>query len=556
MSNWTSGQIVTAAQLTAAFAEKPAAADLANQSDPTKGAALIGFDLTNLVDFFRRRLLKNVNSFAELRGISGSAFTRIYVSGGSALNDGQQGAFYVDPADTTTPDDNATVIVNPVDGTRFKRQYIGAAKNSWWLAKNDRTTDDTAANQAAINYCLSFAQPKPLKIMGPSLLTASLNIDRPVDTTSGNFRIIGAGAFGGFYVTTAITMIDSTISMPGTDPVSEFVSFEDMHFECSNAATAALVISKKFLRVMFRGCTFEKIACANMGTAYAQTFRFLNNRIRKWAGYFFASSGSFDMDFAGNIAEAGGAFFRSYDSTNTHGTVGVRFRGNLYEGSSGSFIEAGLVQGLAVVGNYLEANSGLTMNLFVSSQQNSGVHFAGNSIVSSSTNKANSAFYEVQWGNTIAAKSEGNRSDGRLHDQSAMSADALSIDADYAGIELFKGNKTGLTDANRTGITGKVRGYDATGNLLYIANGMGWVALDGTFGGIAATPAVNNGGVLVPVRFCFGSANPQSSPATYGNPYWAVGSRVTNSAPAVGSPKGWVCTVSGQPGTWVSEGNL
>lgn len=35
-----------------------------------------------------------------------------------------------------------------------------------------------------------------------------------------------------------------------------------------------------------------------------------------------------------------------------------------------------------------------------------------------------------------------------------------------------------------------------------------------------------------------------------------LGDRCVNSAPAVGSPKGWVCTVSGTPGTWVSEGNL
>lgn len=29
-----------------------------------------------------------------------------------------------------------------------------------------------------------------------------------------------------------------------------------------------------------------------------------------------------------------------------------------------------------------------------------------------------------------------------------------------------------------------------------------------------------------------------------------------NSAPAVGQPKGWVLTVSGTPGTWISQGNL
>ena len=29
-----------------------------------------------------------------------------------------------------------------------------------------------------------------------------------------------------------------------------------------------------------------------------------------------------------------------------------------------------------------------------------------------------------------------------------------------------------------------------------------------------------------------------------------------NMAPSVGSPKGWLCTVAGTPGTWVSTGNL
>tara|TARA_R110000868_G_scaffold74430_2_gene215280 strand:+ start:1418 stop:3490 length:2073 start_codon:yes stop_codon:yes gene_type:complete len=37
---------------------------------------------------------------------------------------------------------------------------------------------------------------------------------------------------------------------------------------------------------------------------------------------------------------------------------------------------------------------------------------------------------------------------------------------------------------------------------------------------------------------------------------WERGDRVINSAPVVGQPKSWVCTVAGAPGTWVSEGNL
>lgn len=38
--------------------------------------------------------------------------------------------------------------------------------------------------------------------------------------------------------------------------------------------------------------------------------------------------------------------------------------------------------------------------------------------------------------------------------------------------------------------------------------------------------------------------------------FWKLGDVVMNSAPATGSPRGWVCTTSGIPGVWVPEGNL
>jgi hypothetical protein len=37
---------------------------------------------------------------------------------------------------------------------------------------------------------------------------------------------------------------------------------------------------------------------------------------------------------------------------------------------------------------------------------------------------------------------------------------------------------------------------------------------------------------------------------------WVKGDRIINSSPAVGAAKAWTCTVTGTPGTWVSEGNL
>lgn len=40
------------------------------------------------------------------------------------------------------------------------------------------------------------------------------------------------------------------------------------------------------------------------------------------------------------------------------------------------------------------------------------------------------------------------------------------------------------------------------------------------------------------------------------NGSWKQGDRILNVIPSIGKPKSWVCTVTGNPGTWVSEGNL
>lgn len=56
---------------------------------------------------------------------------------------------------------------------------------------------------------------------------------------------------------------------------------------------------------------------------------------------------------------------------------------------------------------------------------------------------------------------------------------------------------------------------------------------------------------IEPATTLYLDAAPTGATTTY-----KVGQRVQKMTPAVGSPKGWVCTVSGSPGTWVSEGNL
>ena len=78
--------------------------------------------------------------------------------------------------------------------------------------------------------------------------------------------------------------------------------------------------------------------------------------------------------------------------------------------------------------------------------------------------------------------------------------------------------------------------------------------VDGSYPSSGWTYSSNNATLVLPAQFTvkprfYGTAAPASGT-------WFVGDRVQNSVPTVGQPKAWSCTVSGTPGTWVSEGNL
>lgn len=102
---------------------------------------------------------------------------------------------------------------------------------------------------------------------------------------------------------------------------------------------------------------------------------------------------------------------------------------------------------------------------------------------------------------------------------------------------------------------------DAIANYYIEALGTGdFVLTDNTFTTLAAPAGAGNeiagsqvwkiaGGLGNRYRQYYALAAPTTGT-------WNVGDRVFNSVPSVGQPKGWICTVAGTPGTWVSEGNL
>jgi hypothetical protein len=100
---------------------------------------------------------------------------------------------------------------------------------------------------------------------------------------------------------------------------------------------------------------------------------------------------------------------------------------------------------------------------------------------------------------------------------------------------------------------GQWQGYRADPNRTKI-----W-GIDGTSGTASFTGGVSPGagyvGAFSSGIIFYASGSPQTT-SPWSTLPWVLGSKAFNSSPAVGQPKGWVCTVAGTPGTWVSEGNL
>jgi hypothetical protein len=70
------------------------------------------------------------------------------------------------------------------------------------------------------------------------------------------------------------------------------------------------------------------------------------------------------------------------------------------------------------------------------------------------------------------------------------------------------------------------------------------------------TPIINASGARLITTYTVSGNAISALPSVPTTGKWNRGDRVHNSAPSQGLPRGWVCTVTGTPGTWVSEGNL
>ncbi len=134
--------------------------------------ALVNF-LNSGVDFQGAEL---VSSYVAIRALTASttSTTLAFTTGRLATGDGGMGWFRADPSDTTSSDNDGTILVAG-DGMRWKRLFTGNVNVRWFGANG--TADDTVAIQNALNVGDILVPP------------GTFNVDtlRLQDSTSGHY---------------------------------------------------------------------------------------------------------------------------------------------------------------------------------------------------------------------------------------------------------------------------------------------------------------------------------------------------------------------------------
>jgi len=411
----------------------------------------------------------------------------------------------------------------------------------------DGVTDDTAAVQDAFDYAVA----NDVNLFFPGLAKVFfITIDRSLVTTRKRLVVSGGGK-GGLYKADAGTMFVS-----GSD--AELITFDNMYFKTDAGILAQVINGATYRRIIFSNCAFDRIRMFNNSTLYAQSIYAMGCSAWGWTGYFAAMPIAYDLHFTNNLIEQGDAFLSIYDAAADPAMNTCTIDGNVIQGLSGvagPAISFAACYGVTITGNYLEGNVGGDIECDKGTALHKGLTITGNGIQQDAAMIAANE-YAIKWGDTATGLvSGGNAVTGRLHKFGTQNTrGALNLGTDYASIELYEGYAS-LSTSGRAPV-GNVS-YWLGGDQVFAA-GSRFFALNPTdgqlsFGGVFTDTVT---GSLVHPKILFGLTNPQTNPGDYANIKWCKGSRVMNASPAVGSPKGWICTVSGQPGTWVSEGNL
>lgn len=283
----------------------------------------------------------------------------------------------------------------------------------------DGVADDTAAVQAAVNFCLTDPiRPRPLVIPGQCKLTEPINIDQTVSVVTlklSDFRIIGLGKMAGFYVSTPIVMFSASANHT-TQSVSSNISFEGLVFESSDRTINAFVMDGAYIQVKFQNCRFDRIKCMNTSGINTFSYSFLGCEMRNWNGVWFdlKFTTANDITISNCYANAG---FNLVDL----GIVQTfTFVDNTVESLQGRPITLSGGRGILIAGNYFEANrsalgQAYEVNLASGAFPVNGCFVTGNLFYLDAAQVVDPADFAVNYGSPVSAVSSGNWCPGKMN---------------------------------------------------------------------------------------------------------------------------------------------
>jgi len=272
-------------------------------------------------------------------------------------------------------------------------------------AVGDGTTDDTAAIQAAINFCL--LNHCDLSVSKLCKITEPLLIDREVDNTDyDSYFTIFSNSGGGFYAASAFAMFSSSLTYT-TAPVTQLVRWQNLRFVASIANMAAYVLDRSiFLRSVFVGCSFSKIKCLESST-YTQSLSLINCNARRQVGTFFKAPLNYDLQVIGGLYES-----ITGDGFDIKSPIGCKID-TMMEGVSGTALLINGAQGIDIRG-FFEAN-GKDIDSRTGGEISRGITIHGSYFSHAA------ADYSVLWGACVGCRSVGNWHTYNFHDLQADS---------------------------------------------------------------------------------------------------------------------------------------
>lgn len=134
-----------------------------------------------------------LSSYEQLRAYTGES-AKVYCSGRANVFDKAFGYFHVDAADTTSADNDGTILVD-ASGRRWKRAFAGDVLSLWFGDVGGITPDSTLALQRAMDFASSIGGGKV--VMGPGV--RYLSMENSVSLYScllipKNVELVGAGS--------------------------------------------------------------------------------------------------------------------------------------------------------------------------------------------------------------------------------------------------------------------------------------------------------------------------------------------------------------------------